>query len=120
MRSLTVAMFVCAVAACAPTMRTTMIGAERAPAAEPGEILVFSSKVPECPYDEIALVTAKRGEFDLVGKGDLLSTLKQRAHELGGHAIVGLAELPRTEVEGPSLSGTVVRFKSSDCRLDRA
>ncbi len=105
------------VLACAPKTRTIMLGAERTPDTDPTEILVYSSKVPECPFEEIALVTAVQGEFDYRGGLEAaLEALKQKAHALGGHAIVGLEDRPKTKAEGPSLSGTVVRFTSDDCR----
>jgi hypothetical protein len=107
--------------ACAPQMRTTMIGQPRAPDPEASEILVFSAKIPECPFDEIALVSAGKDDMQLgTGMDDLLEAMKQRAHELGGHAIVGLTERPRTKAEGPSLAGTVIRFRSSECVADRS
>lgn len=104
--------------ACAPQMRTTMIGQPHPPDTEPADVLVFSAKVPECAFDEIALVSAGKGDIPEPGMGmdDLLGAMKQRAHELGGHAIVGLTERPRTKAEGPSLSGTVIRFRSNECR----
>jgi hypothetical protein len=93
-----------------------MIGQPHPP--DSGEILVFSAKLPECPFEEIALISAEASKW--TGAMDrLLTTLKQRAHELGGHAIVGLTDRPGTEEEGPSLSGTIIRFTSSECRPDR-
>jgi hypothetical protein len=93
-----------------------MIGQPHPPDA--GEILVFSAKLPECPFEEIALISAEGGRSAAGGTDmdRLLTALKQRAHELGGHAIVGLTDRPRTEEEGPSLSGTIIRFTSSECR----
>ena len=104
--------------ACAPQIRTTMIGQPQVPDTEPTDVLVFSAKVPACPFEEIALVSAGKGDLPEPGMGmdDLLAAMKQRAHELGGHAIVGLTERPRTKAEGPSLSGTIIRFRSNECR----
>jgi hypothetical protein len=95
-----------------------MIGEPHAPDAS--EILVFSAKLPECPFEEIALISAE-GAQSLLGTNmdRLLAALKDRAHELGGHAIVGLTERSRTEEVGPGLSATAIRFTSSDCRADR-
>lgn len=104
------------VLACAPQMRTTMLGESRAPEVESHEILVFSTKMPECSFDEIALVSAASRDFPQTAMDDLLVALKQRARQLGGHALVGLAERPRTKAEGPSLVGTVIRFTSDGCR----
>jgi hypothetical protein len=96
-----------------------MIGQPHAPDA--AEILVYSAKLPECPFEEIALISARQGELSLAGSNmdRLLTALKQRAHQLGGHAIVDLTERPRTKEEGPSLSGTIIRFTSSECRPNR-
>jgi hypothetical protein len=104
-----------AVSACAPQMRTTMIGQPRAPDTAAADILVFSARVPECPFEEIALVSARQGKNPGTDMDDLLTALRQRAHELGGHAVLGLTERPPTKAEGPSLSGTVIRF-TGDCR----
>lgn len=105
--------------ACAPRVRTTMIGQPTAPNPDQSEILVFSARIPECPFEEIALISARMGEFEKPGLGmdGLLAALKDRARELGGHAVVGLTDHPRTKAEGPSLSGTAVRFTSSECQL---
>jgi hypothetical protein len=104
--------------ACGPQMRTTMIGQPHPPEAGPVDVLVYSAKLPDCPFDEIALVSAGKGDIPEPGMGmdDLLAAMKQRAHELGGHAIVGLTERSRTKAEGPSLTGTIIRFRSSECR----
>ena len=108
---------ICITVACAPKTRTIMLGTDRTPDTDPSDILVYSSKVPECPFEEIALVTAVQGAFDYRGGLEAaLDALKQKAHALGGHAIVGLEDRPKTKAEGPSLSGTVVRFTSDDCR----
>lgn len=104
--------------ACAPQIRTIMIGQPQVPDTEPTDVLVFSAKVPACPFEEIALVSAGKSDLPEPGMGmdDLLAAMKQRAHELGGHAIVGLTERPRTKAEGPSLSETIIRFSSNECR----
>lgn len=111
----------CICVACAPRVRTTMIGQPMAPTPDQSEILVFSASLPDCPFEEIALISARMGEFEKPGLGmdGLLAALKDRARELGGHAVVGLTDHPRTKAEGPSLSGTAVRFTSSDCQPTR-
>lgn len=106
----------CLCVACAPRVRMTMIGQPTAPTPDQSEILVFSASVPDCPFEEIALISARMGAKPGMGMDDLLAALKDRARELGGHAVVGLTERPATKEEGPSLSGTAVRFTSSDCR----
>lgn len=102
------------VAACAPRLRTTLIGEPSSPDPERPAILVYSARVPDCPFEEIALVSATT-QMPLTAMDDLLATLKERAWQLGGHAVVGLREGPRTKEEGPSLSATVVRF-TNGCR----
>ena len=109
------AAFAVGLASCAPQPRVTMIGQPHPPDA--AEILVFSAKLPTCPFEEIALISAESSGW--TNMDQTLTALKQRAHQLGGHAIVGLTDRPGTEEEGPSLSGTIIRFTSSECRPDR-
>jgi hypothetical protein len=104
---------------CTPHVRTTMIGAAAAPEVDARDVLVFSVRVPDCPFEEIAIVSATKGDFQPPDMDALLRSLRDRARQLGGHALVGVTERPRTEVEGPSLVGTVVRFTSPECRPRR-
>jgi hypothetical protein len=98
--------------ACAPRVRTTMIGQPQAPGSGASQILVFSTRIPECPFEEIALVSAAMGDFRKPGTDmdDLLVVLKKRAQQLGGHAVVGLTERPRT------VRGRRLRFESGVTR----
>jgi hypothetical protein len=105
-------------ASCGPTIRITMLGQPHPPGTAASEILVYSARLPDCPFDEIALVSAARIDGG-PGMDVLLAALRQQAHSLGGHAIVGLTERPRTEAEGPSLVGTVIRFTVEECRPGR-
>jgi hypothetical protein len=106
-------------ASCGPTIRTTMLGQPHPPGTAASEILVYSARLPDCPFDEIALVSAGKTDGTRPGMDVLLAALRQQANSLGGHAIVGLTERPRTEAEGPSLVGTVIRFTVEECRPGR-
>src|SRR5690606_30502638 len=106
MRVAAVAMLV-VLAGCGPRVRTTMIGQPSPAEGAEREIAVYSTKVPECAFEEVALITAS-GEAIINSMDGLLAALKSRARELGGHAIVGLTDHPRTKADGHTLSGTVV------------
>ena len=78
------------------------------------EVPVSSVAVPQCPFEEIRLVTVrgrKKGE-------GLLEVMKAEARRLGGHALVGLEADPRTEVSSEGLTATVIRFPDANCRHD--
>ena len=104
------------ISGCGPQIRTTLIGQPQPEDPDRREILVFSTAVPRCPFEEIALVSVRRNLRLSEDMDGLLATFREHARKLGGHAIVGLAERPGTEEESPSLSGTVVRFRDPGCR----
>jgi hypothetical protein len=112
-------------AGCGPSIQSTRFMAAR-PEPTSGEILLYSTKLPECPYDEVGLISGKRRNF-WVSMEDVLEEMKVRAREMGGHAIVGIGSgevvtgatqsgnavsLDTTEL----LTGTVVRFPEAQCR----
>jgi hypothetical protein len=90
------------------------------------EVIVYSSKLPECAYEEIGVVTGSP-RTGFTSMQDVLEAVRERARKLGGDAIVGLG--PARHVSGASvvgetisidsktsLSGTVVRFTDEGCR----
>ena len=96
------------------------------PAATTVEILIFSSKQPECEYEEIGLVSGRQRGFWTTLE-NVLEKMRERAREMGGHAIVGLGTSEvvtgGTETAGSvslnttgRLAGTVVRFTDPSCR----
>lgn len=110
---------------CAPAVQSARFG-EFSPRPSDHEVRLYSTKVPECPYEEVALVTGK-ARTPWTSTDRVLAAVRSRALELGGDAIVGLGQVRRVTggtAVGESvsldtttdLSGTVVRFTDPDCR----
>ncbi|HKW46591.1 MAG TPA: hypothetical protein VJN70_04070 [Gemmatimonadaceae bacterium] len=108
-----VAMSLAAATGCAPPpeLIITPLGAERTYPATPDNVKIplYATRQPECPYDEIAAITAEGLQSD----EEMLATLKSKARTLGADAIVGYAQGIRASVR--VRSGTAIRFRSTDC-----
>jgi hypothetical protein len=100
---------------CAPTVMLTPLGDQRTypPTADTVAIPLYATTKPECPYDEIAAITAEGGE-----EAAVLSALIEKARAVGAHAILGYTQSERmvsqnmdTHVRG----GTAIRYRSTDC-----
>ncbi len=109
---------------CAPTVTaTSLLPAPPQPADH--EILLFSAKVPSCPFDELGLVSVEEG-YGGSSDGKLLVALQRQARRMGGDAVVKLTHgrlSSDVTVAGSSfnttstlLSGTVIRFTDASCR----
>jgi hypothetical protein len=108
------AFLVATLAACAPRVTGQVYG-DPHPALPPdAEVQLFSVRVPECPFEEIALVSVfPQVRFLLPApKREVFEALQQRARELGGNAVVGMTEVQAEEGSGlrDGVKGTVVRF----------
>jgi len=98
-------------------------GTDRRTPAE--SIRFYELQRPTCPYKELRHVTANASFF---GSWDKVQRrARERAHELGGDAIVSVREQSRvtgavfsksqiSATETTSLSGTVIRFTTPGCR----
>ena len=106
------------VSSCGPATRATCF-AEYPPRPKDHEIWVFGSTVPEMPYDEIGIVSSRQRN-KLISMDRVLQSLKEKARQMGGDAIIGLSEA--NEAQGfvgttgmldrdPVLTGTVIRFR---------
>jgi hypothetical protein len=108
--------------ACAPRVTVTPLGAERTypPTPDSVAISLYATTTPECPYDEVAAVTAE-GQGLLSSESEVLAALKAKARAIGGHAIVGYTQSTRATGGGsqtydvPVRSGTAIRFRSAEC-----
>ena len=108
---------------CGPIVRSTPFASF---ASRPPEhpIRVYSTQVPDCPYEEVGLVSAQKRDM-FVSMDEVLDALKREAREMGGDAVVGVSEsavasggsIGETVTIGsnPVLSGTVIRFTQTDC-----
>ncbi|HUQ18357.1 MAG TPA: hypothetical protein VM099_01985 [Gemmatimonadaceae bacterium] len=88
-------------------------------------IRFYETEMPRCQYKEIGHVTAK-GNW-LTGWGRVVHRVRERAHDLGGDAVIRVNERTRIDgavisrgsistTESNSLTGTVVRFVNPNCR----
>lgn len=88
-------------------------------------IIIYRTKLPECPYDEIGIISSKR-KTKLITMEQVIESIKQKARQMGGDAVIGLSEV--NEVKGADvsnsgvvldrdlvLSGTVIKFKDPEC-----
>lgn len=103
-------------AACAPMVNSTALGPAHPPRSSESEILLFSVRIPECPFEEIGLLTVERAPGPFVSAKGALRAIKNRAGEMGGDAVIGLSQLAVTEGFNGGLAGTVVRFDEETCR----
>ncbi|HEX7118409.1 MAG TPA: hypothetical protein VF212_06455 [Longimicrobiales bacterium] len=111
--------------ACGPAVRSTPFG-DFPPRPAGEEIRLYSTKLPECPYEEIGLISATRKD-PWTPMEEVLAALLERVRQMGGQAVVGLGEVQRVgsgTVVGQAvsldresaLSGTVIRFTEPDCQ----
>jgi hypothetical protein len=98
------------VLSCTATRVVPLASAPYEPRPADHPIRLFSSQLPTCPFDEIAIVSARR-EFNLVSTAAVTEALRKKARELGGDALVRVSFLEGDAV----LSGTVIRFKDGSC-----
>jgi hypothetical protein len=94
-------------------------------------IQLYSEKLPECEFQELAIVTVKPS-YEAMSMDDVTESLRNTTRELGGDAVIRLqiGEVATTEVKSNktsttvstgtsmanSLTGTVIRFLKDDCR----
>jgi hypothetical protein len=88
-------------------------------------IRFYETQRPTCEYAEIGHVTAHGRLFASWDK--VLRKARERAHDMGGDAIVSVRETTRVSgaviskesistTERTSFSGTVIRFSKANCR----
>jgi len=88
-------------------------------------IRLYEGETPRCQYKEIGHVTAK-GDW-LAGWNRVVNRVRERAHDLGGDAVIRVNESSRingavinrgsvSTTESNSLTGTVIRFVNPNCR----
>jgi hypothetical protein len=114
-------------AGCAPAVDTARLS----PVAYPPRphdfrIRMYSTERPRCPFEEVATVRARKPNA-FVSMEDVAEAVRRVAREMGGDAVIGVANA--SQISGgtvigssvsvdtdPILSGTVIRFKEDDCR----
>jgi hypothetical protein len=122
-RLIAVAVLAATLAACAPRVTTRVYGNSYPALPAESEVRLFSVRVPECPFEEIALVSVFPQPRMLIRapQREVFQALRQRARELGGNAVVGMTEVQAPEGSGLSdgVKGTVVRFAAPNDCADR-
>lgn len=93
-----------------PNVTVTPVGAERTypPTADSVVVPIYSVAMPECPFDEIAVISAEGHSSD-----ETLAALRKQARAVGGQAILGYSQVDRGS--GSVRAGTAIHFRSSDC-----
>ena len=107
-----------------PQVTLTLLGAERTYPPTPDSVALplYATVRPECPYEEIATITAE-GTTSRSVETEVLAALRERARSVGAHAIIGYTQTNRqaSRVGGSESSdihvrgGTAIRFRSADC-----
>jgi hypothetical protein len=87
----------------------------------PEQIKFYGEQRPTCPYKEVGSVNAEGGIF--VSWNRVVQRAREKAHELGGDAIIGVNQKTRitgaidgTTTESTALRGNVIRFTRASCR----
>ncbi len=100
---------------CGPNVHVTPLSGAYPPRQDGTEVTVSSLVTPECPFEEVGLVTV-RETLDVNGEA-VLEAMKQEARRLGGNALLRLRQVPRSPKDGArGLSATVVRFTEEGCQ----
>jgi len=100
---------------CGPNIRSVRLAPDRPVRAVPSEIRVTSVDVPQCPFEEFALIVV-RETMDVHGDA-VLEFMKGEAARMGGDAFIGLEQVPQApKIGARGLSATIVRFSSESCR----
>mgnify|MGYP006305455251 CR=1 FL=1 len=103
--------------ACAPKVHVTELNGTFEPRRSLAEVAVFTTQTPDCPYQEIAIVTAYQGDFpDFSDLDNVLTAVKEGSHAIGADAVVGVRLVSRGGESGrQGYSGTAIRFQDEDC-----
>ena len=99
---------------CGLSIRTTPLSGPYPPRPADAEVLVWSVDIPECPFEELGLMTVREG-YGARGPAVLVG-MKREARRMGGDALIGLRFASSRSGGRPGLSATVVRFSSAECR----
>lgn len=116
--SLLVALLLMA-AGCRPArISSTQLGAVHSPRPAGSAVAVYSVGIPQCDFEEIAMVTLERDNpFLTIGRStpeEQLEVLKAAVSDRGGDAIVGLTPLAATENFRGGWRGIAVKL-SPEC-----
>lgn len=123
-RLVTIPVIALALGACAPRTTSTSSGDPR-PEPQPADrpMRLYQDGTPHCPYEEIGTVTVRK---QLAPADVVLDSLRARAREMGGDAVIGIREKQvaadtaasrgqTTPIKDTVVSGVVIRFRDEGC-----
>ncbi len=107
---------------CGASVRVTPFAPGKYPPRETEHpIQLFSTKAPQCPYEELGLVRAEP-KTGLTKWQRVVDGLLARARQMGGDAVI-LKQATELRASGDDvvvnddvLAGTVIRFQGAECR----
>ena len=99
-----------------PIIGLTMLSDPAAPVGVDTEVVLSATKIPDCSYTELAIITAIEGEL-FYGNDDTLEAMRVRAREIGANAVIGIEYVANGGKRG-YYRGTAVRFADPACHLD--
>lgn len=113
---LTLGLLACS-AGCSPVVRSIRIGESFPPRPVSSDVQLYSVRLPDCPFEEIGLLDMEKepGFLATPSSEERVDAMKTKARQMGGDAIIGLAQLPPAEGFRGGLSGTVIRFPAGAC-----
>lgn len=115
LRGLTALSLSLVLAGCGVQMRTTQLSRAYRPLPHDAQIQVSSVGMPQCPFEELALVTIKES-LDVRGE-QMIWAMEDEARRLGGHAIVQLRQVWFDDDDDQQgLSGTIIHYTDPSCR----
>ena len=94
---------------CTTTTVARLSPARYAARSEDTPIQLYSSHLPTCAFEEIAIVTAQRESW-MISWNAVVGALRKKARHLGGDALVRVGFGDNGEI-----TGTVIRFARQDC-----
>ena len=103
----------CLATACATRVRSVLFDPAHPLPPKPADaaVVMFSIQRPECAYQEIGTVSAAGGKPE-----EITLRIRERAREMGGDAIVGIAQsLTDHSHTRTTLTGTVIKFREPSC-----
>ena len=112
---------------CGPVVNKVYLASEQYPPRPANHpIQLYSEKLPECEFQELAIVKVTPPTYGWPSLDTFTESLRNAVRELGGDAVIRLqmGEVMTTSVTknsttisaGKSLTGTVIRFLKDDCR----
>jgi hypothetical protein len=113
-------------AACSPAVHSVLF-VSPAPAPQPADhpIRFYQNTRPDCRFEELGSVTSRKRN-STISMQEVAESIRRRAREMGGDAVIGLTESIDTRGatvvnnsvivnRDPVVAGTVIRFTDPAC-----